>query len=149
MNARMSEFHAIVALESLQSLNKNLNKRNALARYYKMKLSNISNIEYQTIRNNCITSYKDFSIIVIDKKNKSRDAIERYLMKNNIISKKYFYPPLHLQKTYSKYKKKYKLLLPNTKFVSKNVLSLPMYSHMSKNDIDTVTNSINNFYNDR
>ena len=148
LNARMSEFHAAVGLESLRAIDKSVKTRNSLVNYMKKGLLTIDKkIEFQKIEKGNQTTYKDFSLFLDPKKvGYDRDRLHDHLLAKGIISKKYFYPPLHLQKTYSQYKSKDKLLV--TDKISKNVLSLPMYSHMSKNEADIVLNTIKQFYAD-
>ena len=69
----------------------------------------------------------------------------KYLLKKGIITKPYFFPPLHLQKTYSKYKNKYHTKLPVTNEIGENILSLPMYSHITKKEIDLIIKVIKEY----
>jgi dTDP-4-amino-4,6-dideoxygalactose transaminase len=151
LNARMSELHAIVGLESLKRLDNNLKKRIEISGYFKEKLLEVDNrIEFQKIPEHNKTTFKDFSIYINrEKLGYSRDDLHDYLLTKNIIAKKYFYPPLHLQMAYSKYKNKYQESLPVTSDVSKNVLSLPMYSHIKKSEISVILEAIEYFYHDR
>jgi len=147
LNARMSEFHAIIGLESLKNIDKNLKDRLAAVNYFKNKLSRIDkNIEFQAIHKNSKSTFKDFSLYINPSKTGyNRDQLHDHLITNGIIAKKYFYPPLHLQKTYNKFYVNKKQLV-NTNNVANNVLSLPLFSHISKKEIDLIVETIKTFY---
>lgn len=146
LNARMSEFHAIVGLESLDHIERNLKTRLSAVDYFKEQLSEIDyNIELQKINKGGRSTFKDFSLYLDPAKTGySRNQLHDHLLAGGIVSKKYFYPPLHLQKTYLPYKPNYQL--PITEKISENVLSLPLFSHISKKEIDTIISKIKNFY---
>ena len=147
LNARMSEFHAIIGLESLENIDKNLKARRIAVNYFKDKLLRIDkNIEFQTINKNGESTFKDFSLFIDPAKTGyNRDQLHDYLLTNGIIAKKYFYPPLHLQKTYSKFHVN-KGQLVNTNGVANNVLSLPLFSHISKKEVNFIAETIKKFY---
>ncbi|MCX5970607.1 MAG: DegT/DnrJ/EryC1/StrS family aminotransferase, partial [Coprothermobacterota bacterium] len=85
------------------------------------------------------SSYKDFTILVDeDSFGLNRDQLCIALGKENIQTKKYYCPPLHLQKAYSQYREQYIGLLPVTEQVSSQSLSLPIYSHMEEKTIRQV-----------
>ncbi|UCD13689.1 MAG: DegT/DnrJ/EryC1/StrS family aminotransferase [Thermoplasmatales archaeon] len=143
LNARMSELHAILGLESLNMLEKNLKNRRKFAEMYIEKLKKLPGIKFQKINSSCRTTFKDFSIYIDSKKfGLNRDELSKALAKENIMSRKYFYPPLHKQKAYSRFLKEYKNKLPVTNNISKNVLSLPLYSHMEIKDVNKVCDAI-------
>jgi len=148
LNARMSEFHSVIGLESISKIEDNLKKRISRVAYFKKELLKVDDkLKFQEISDNIRCTYKDFAIY-IDRKimGYNRDELCDYLISKNIFTKKYFYPPLHLQETYREYKNKYDRLLPVTNDISRNVLSLPMYSHMSRNEIGTIINTVKDFY---
>src|SRR3989344_8368455 len=148
LNARMSEFHAIIGLESLDHIGKNLKSRISAVNYFKNKLSKLDpNIEFQKINDGGQSTFKDFSLYIDPSKiGYNRNQLHDHLLAHGIVSKKYFYPPLHLQHTYALHKPNYEL--PITDKVSESVLSLPLFSHISKKEIDTVISKIKNFYDD-
>lgn len=140
VTARMSEFSAILGIEGLKIIAKNLKRRGDLSNLYKKELTNISGISFQKIADSDLSVYKDFTILVDEEKfGKSRDGLLRELLKNGIETKIYFYPPLHKKEVYKKYKK---TNLPNTDLVSKQIISLPFYSYMPEKDIIKVCSII-------
>ena len=150
LNARMSEFHAAVGLRSLAKLDSNLKRRNAMAAYYMKKLRAIDpQIGFQQIDPSVRTTYKDFSLYIDpDRLGYTRDQLCNFLAAQGITAKKYFYPPLHLQKAYAPWRSQDKRL-PITNTIATRVLSLPLYSHISKQEVDTVIAAIRAFTHDQ
>ncbi|MEA3493468.1 MAG: DegT/DnrJ/EryC1/StrS family aminotransferase [Candidatus Margulisiibacteriota bacterium] len=144
-NARMSEFNALLGIESLKHLDKNVKKRNRAVRLYKKLLSNLPGIGFQKIDRNDQSSFKDFSILVDqDKFGMSRDKLSDALLKENIVVKKYFYPPVHKQKAFANYQVQNDL--KHTISVADNALSLPLFSHISIDDVKKVCSALERIY---
>jgi dTDP-4-amino-4,6-dideoxygalactose transaminase len=143
INARMSEMQAILGLETLSMLDKNVENRTKLAEKYKTELSKLPGIKFQKITPNCTTTFKDFSIYVDPGQfGMDRDELCDVLKKENIMTKKYFYPPLHKQRAYAQFYDEYIDKLPVTDVVSSHVLSLPLFSHMEIDQAIQVCNAI-------
>jgi len=66
------------------------------------------------------------------------------LISENIVAKKYFYPPLHLQKIYKPFTKNGEF--KNTEKTSFNSLSLPLYSHMKEKIVKKICFSIKRIF---
>lgn len=143
LSARMSEINGLLGLRSLQMLEKNVENRNRLAELYKKELKGIPGIKYQKIKQGTRSTFKDFSIYVDEKAfGLDRDMLAEALSKENIIAKKYFYPPLHKQPCYKGMFEHYDKKLPVTNDVSRRVLSLPLYSHMAPEDAKRVAEAV-------
>ena len=138
LSARMSELHAAVALRSLTTLPKNLKSRHAHVKYLKSALQKIeSRLEFQTVPQGTETTYYIFSIAIDPKVlGYTRDELHEYLATQGVGSRKYFYPPLHKQPVYKGYKPR--IALPVTERITHQVLALPMYSHITKAELDRV-----------
>jgi dTDP-4-amino-4,6-dideoxygalactose transaminase len=88
-------------------------------------------------------SYKDFSVIIDPKEfGLDRNFLYDSLLKENILVKKYFYPPMHKVGAY----KKKKIKLPTAEYVSENILSLPIYSYMEEEIIEKICHAIEKIY---
>ncbi|MDI6704131.1 MAG: DegT/DnrJ/EryC1/StrS family aminotransferase [bacterium] len=142
MNARMQEFSAILGLRSLEMLTESAKKRNEIVNLYKERLGEIPGISFQKINPLGKSSYKDFSILIDLKKfGLTRDELAFALEKENIQTRKYYFPPLHKHKALREfYKREYRL--PVTEYISKNILSLPIYSHMQKDEVEGICQAI-------
>ena len=145
-NARMSEINALLGIKTLKNIEENVISRNLLVEKYKKKIGNIPGITFQKILPNDRTTFKDFSIILDDSKfGMNRDTLQKRLSEERIITRPYFYPPTHKQDAYTQYVSQDNNLTTTDK-VSKNVLSLPLWSQMPENIVDYVSEKIINIY---
>jgi dTDP-4-amino-4,6-dideoxygalactose transaminase len=73
-----------------------------------------------------------------------RDGLMKYLQSNNIFPGLHYPVPVHLQKVYSSlgYKKGD---FPNSEYLAEHCLSLPMFSELSDQEVERVTEVINQF----
>jgi dTDP-4-amino-4,6-dideoxygalactose transaminase len=149
LNARQSELHAILGLEMIGMADELVEKKQKLLAHYIPELQKIPGISLQTIRENSISSYKDFNIIVDAKLfGGDRDQLEGILNKNGIATKKYYYPPVHRQKAYKYLFDKYDEKLKFTNQVSDNTLTIPLYPDMPLEYVDKVLAAIWSAYRD-
>lgn len=136
LSARMGEFNALLGLNSLPLLEQNIARRNQLVQLYKERLHKIPGIQFQNIPADCRSTFKDFSIFINPLLfGTNRDCLAEELIKKSVHTKKYFYPPLHQQHAYAKFKMRYLKKLGNTEKISRQVLSLPLYSHMPEEEV--------------
>ncbi|MFH1563687.1 MAG: DegT/DnrJ/EryC1/StrS family aminotransferase [Nitrospirota bacterium] len=157
LNARMLEFSAILGLKNLSTIEEKINHRNKLAKDYKTKLSKLPGIEFQEIKESCRSTFKDFAILINEEAfGLNRDELGLALEKENIQTRKYFYPPVHLQKAYRHFYPKYggdtpptpsqegiiKEKLSNTLRISSNILCLPISGEMNEEELEKVCAAI-------
>ena len=76
---------------------------------------------------------------------KERDALQKYLIKNNIDAKVHYPIPVHLQKA-AKYLKYKKGDFPVSEEMANTSLSLPVHEFIDLRHIKHMVNAINNFY---
>ncbi|MEW6482419.1 MAG: DegT/DnrJ/EryC1/StrS family aminotransferase [bacterium] len=146
LSARMSEFNALLGIESLKILEKNVARRDKLVKLYKKLLSSLPGINFQKIEEGNQSSFKDFSILIDEGEfGLSRDKLYDALMAENIVVKKYFYPPLHKQKAFLGFGQKDKNL-PNTVKISENALSLPLFSHIPVKTVKKICYAVYEIY---
>lgn len=139
LSARMSELHAAIGLRSFAKLPTNLGNRRAKAAYMISKLTEIEpGLRFQVIPRGSTTTYYILSVYIdSDTLGYTRDQLFDFFAEHHIATRKYFYPPLHRQTAYRQFAKK-RTLLPVTDDVAERVLSLPLYSHIPKKDMDRV-----------
>lgn len=143
LSGRMAEFSAILALQSLKMLKDNVNNRQKLMKEYKSYLKTSHGIIFQEIERNSLSSYKDISILIDENKfGVSRDILYNALEKENIMTRKYFDPPIHEQRAFKPYLEGQSCNLDNTIKVAKNIISLPIYSHMTKQKVKKICEAI-------
>jgi dTDP-4-amino-4,6-dideoxygalactose transaminase len=85
--------------------------------------------------------YQKYTIEIEDK----RDNLQDYLSKNNIVTKAYFGKPVHLTKFYKSAFGCKEGILPGTEKKAKQVLSLPMFPSLKKEEINYVVQKITEF----
>ena len=142
LNARMPEFNAALAVAGMAILDAKVARHNAIAAYYSRLLSSVPGLRFQKVSPGDVCTYKDYSICVdAATAGISRDELASALLAENIEAKKYFYPPLHRQKLYSRYYDG-RQALPCTDSVSEAVLSLPIYESLSDEIVDGVVGAI-------
>jgi dTDP-4-amino-4,6-dideoxygalactose transaminase len=135
MNARMSEFHAICGLQSFPMLEDAAITRNKIVEYYQKRLSQLPGIRFQKILPGNRCSYKDFSIVIDDEFNVSRDVVKKALEAEGISTRVYFSPTLHKMTAYKKFADEdIHERLPNTLWLEERILSLPLYSNMTEDE---------------
>lgn len=135
MNARMSEFHAICGLHSLELLEEAASNRNRIVRYYEERLSQLPGIHFQKIKPGNRCSYKDFSVVFDDEFNLTRDLVKKALQAEDIATRVYFSPTLHQMTAYKQFAEPDILeRLPNTIWLESRILSIPLYSDMTEDE---------------
>ena len=142
LNGKMSEFHAAIALEGMPLLDTFVHIRNDLAKLYKKRLSEIPGISFQRIKDGCVSTFKDFSIVIDpDKFGMDRDELSERLSGEGVFTKKYFYPLLHKMAAYRTLRHRAEYLV-NSEFLSQNILCLPIYSHMDTDTLEKICYAI-------
>ncbi len=142
LNSRMSELNAALGRASLAHNEANLARRHELVALYKSELAGLAGLDFQHIAPENRTTYKDFAIVVDEKKlGISRDALAEGLRAENIATKRYFNPPLHLQRRFDGLARQAGAL-PVTEKLSNSILCLPLYSHQEPETISQVATAI-------
>jgi dTDP-4-amino-4,6-dideoxygalactose transaminase len=143
LNARMTEFNAAFALKNLETIEFKVKKRNELASLYQRHLAGVPGIRFQTIDPRDRSTFKDFSVLIDPKLfGSSRDELSLELLKSNIATKKYYYPAVHKLKSITAACAASHPDLPATDHVSKNIISLPIYSHMTSEEVERVVKAV-------
>lgn len=134
LNAKMQEFNAILGLEALRTVDEHIANRHRYASYLRERLGQLPGITFQTIRPYVFTNYQNFAILIDEQEfGLSRDQLFDTLSAENIVPRKYFYPPIHWQKAYAAHRD---TKLPVTELVATSVLCLPFYSEMTEEMLD-------------
>jgi dTDP-4-amino-4,6-dideoxygalactose transaminase len=140
-NAKMNEFQAAMGLCNIKIIEDKLKQRKELYDHYKENLASFDNIKFQKL----IASKYNYSYMPVCFENiKVRDKIYSELIKDNIYSRKYFYP-LTVNYDYFKQRgqnlvQKYDLKVASD--ISDRVLCLPLYPDLGENVVDKITNRI-------
>lgn len=127
INGKMNEIQAAFGLLNLVIFEKEKQKRELLKRFYDDNLSNIKGIRIPQMPSNTLNSYQYYPIIIEDEYPISRDALYENFKKNNIITRKYFYPLCSDYECYKNLETSSKDNLPIANELKNKVLCLPFY----------------------
>ncbi len=140
-NAKMNEFQAAMGLCNLRSLEKNIHLRRILTERYFSKLRGVKGIQLNEYNKDVESNYAYFPIIVHEEDfGLNRDELITKLNNKNIFPRKYFYP---LTSEFECYKNKFdSSKTPVALELSKKVMTLPLYSDLSLEIVDTICDII-------
>lgn len=144
LNSRMSEFHGIVGLKSMDLIDAAVEKKIALVEYYRPMLEELPGVRLQKLRDSTVRStYKDFNIVVDAKQfGMNRDLLANALAARGIATKKYYSPPVHLQAVYRDLGEEFAESLRVTEYISANTLTLPLFPQMTHAEVERVCKAI-------
>lgn len=140
INSRLDGLQAAilsVKLPHLQDWNKQRNENAAL---YDQLLSSVKEVVCPSRRNNSTHTYHLYVI-----RAKRRDALKTYLQEKGIETQIHYPKPLPLVKAYA-YLGHSESDFPVASACMHEILSLPMYPELTKEEIEYVAASINSFY---
>lgn len=142
-NWRMPSIIAAIGSSQLRKLDKVTSLRRKCAEYYSDRLRGIKWLRTPTPAANVRHVFQMYTIRVL-RGRKTRDRLRDFLSKKGIMTKVYF-EPVHLTLLYrEKYNHK-EGELPATEKVAGEVVTLPIYPSMTKEEIDYVVDSIREF----
>ncbi|MGH3788105.1 MAG: DegT/DnrJ/EryC1/StrS family aminotransferase [Pseudonocardiaceae bacterium] len=141
LNARMSELHAAIGLASLDGLDERIRHRHNLVDAFKKRAAGVPGLSYQQVRSEDVSTFKDLTLI-IDPQSFGLCAADlgRALAAERIDSRRYYYPPIHRQKAYAHLPQDREL--PVTDEVAAQVLTPPLYSHMTEYQVTRVADAV-------
>lgn len=136
LSARLSEFHAIVGWSNLKVVEQLIAARERLVGWYCDRLQDLPGLSFQTPPEGSRSS-QNYFVALFDPARYDRDFIWHRMKEQAVQTKRYFYPPLHLQGSYRDFPPP-DPPLPITEAVSNSALALPLYSHMTEEEVDIV-----------
>lgn len=145
-NYRLSDINCALALSQLSKIDKFVNYRSSIFKFYKNFFYKIK--DYYNINNINHKNYPSYHLILFSIKNNitnfKKDKLLFFLLKNRIISQ-YHYIPIYTFKVYkNKIKKKF---YEGSEIFYKNSFSLPIYYGLKKEQILKILNVLKNFIN--
>jgi perosamine synthetase len=138
-NFRMSNIVAALGISQLKKADKIIEMRKKKARHMTSKLQTIKEITLPNSSQDKNHVYQMYTIQLDE-----RDEMIKHLAERGIMSKVYFYP-VH-QTSFYKKEMGYTITLPLTEGISERVLTLPMHPAITYDELNTVCNEIENFY---
>jgi dTDP-4-amino-4,6-dideoxygalactose transaminase len=138
-NAKMNEFQAAMGLCNLRHIEEEILKRKTVMERYKDNLHNVKGIKLLKSQQGVKANYAYFPIL-IDGYKLTRDQLYQELKKDNIFTRKYFYP---LTSSFQCYKDRFPTkVTPVSEFVADRILTLPLYADLAIEDVDKICNRI-------
>ncbi|MBU7041986.1 MAG: DegT/DnrJ/EryC1/StrS family aminotransferase [Theionarchaea archaeon] len=138
-NFRMSNITASLGLSQIDKVDMIIQRRRENAAYLTSKLENIVQVEPLHVPQGYFHVYQMYTITA-----EKRDELLQHLVHNGIMAKVYFHP-VHKSHFYEK-QLRYKETLQVTEMMSSQVLTLPMYPHLTEAEMEVIATTIGEFY---
>lgn len=150
INGKLNEIQSAIGLNNLSLLSKEIEARKKIKDYYLKFFNSYAHKDISLLLSpdNISLQYLPVLLTGSINKRKKRDLIYDELKRNNILSRKYFYPLTSnyiFNKSKSTAKKKN---LPVANFISENVLCLPFHGKLLKSDVNRIVKIIQTYYRD-
>lgn len=142
VNSRLDSIQAAVLSQKLPLLNDYCDARRKAADFYDNAFSEIEDIETPKRVDNSTHVFHQYTLKI---KSGKRDALKEFLTENSIPCAVYYPVPLHLQKVYKdeRYNEGDFVTSEN---LAKEVLSLPMHTELSEEQLIHITNTVKRFF---
>jgi dTDP-4-amino-4,6-dideoxygalactose transaminase len=138
-NYRMDDIRAAIGIVQLGKLMGDLKKRAEIRNYYLKQLAEIKDIIIPFSDNKFFSSNYIFPIVLKNSTSEKRNKVRENLAANGIQTSVH-YPAVHRFSIYSEFA----VELPNTEYVSDNLITLPLFSKLSFNNIDFIKSVLMN-----
>ena len=139
LNARLPEVSALLGLKGLALLDREADKRNALAAVYRELLGALPGVGFQSIRPQDRSSFKDFSVrIRAAEFGLTRDQVAAALAAEGIDTRAYYVPPVHRSQAFAILGPAFEDRLPETAALCDEVLTLPDYGLLAAELVERV-----------
>ncbi|MFI5219568.1 MAG: DegT/DnrJ/EryC1/StrS family aminotransferase [Bacteroidia bacterium] len=143
VNSRLDSMQAAILRVKLKHLDEYAAARNQAAAYYDKVFSGNPKIKIPARQKNSTHVFHQYTLVL---NGVDRNKLREYLATKGIPSMIYYPIPLHLQKAYldSRYNKGAFLI---TEYLAANVISLPMHTEMSEEDLKYIIDNVLEFVN--
>lgn len=140
-NAKMNEFCAAMGICNLRHLDEEIYRRKQVVDRYCERLEGQKGVILPKVQKDVKANYAYFPVVFDEMRcGVTRDDIFKELEKHGVYARKYFYP---LTNSFDVYKEKYSVEnTPVAEYISKRVLTLPLYADLEQADIDKICNII-------
>ncbi len=141
VNSRLDTLQAAFLLVKLKYLDEYTRKRNEVANYYDKHLATVNFFEIPFRATNSTHVFHQYTLKV---KGIDRDHFKKYLHDKGVPSMIYYHIPLHLQKAYRQDAFP-EGSFPVTERLSKTVLSLPIHTEMTEDELSYICQVIKEY----
>jgi dTDP-4-amino-4,6-dideoxygalactose transaminase len=136
-NAKMNEFCAAMGLCNLRHVDEEIAKRKRVVERYRSHLEGVPGLQLNAIQPDVQSNYAYFPVVFDEQQfGATRSDVFDRLAENDIGARKYFYP---LTNTFSAFHGQYDVSeTPVALYISKRVLTLPLYADLALEDVDRI-----------
>ncbi len=147
LNGRLPELSALLAERSLAGLDGNAQERNRTVQAYRAALQDVPGISFQQVHPEDQCSYKDLSVLIDEEAfGLTRNELAAALAAENIETRTYHDPPVHMHTAYRQPGDTRAARLPVTERVAPRSLSLPIWSHMTSETAQRVADAVRSIF---
>lgn len=139
-NSRLDTMQAAILLVKMKYIEQAIERRDIIANWYNEGLSNIEAVKIPKGKFNQKPVFYVYNIL-----SEKREELAAYLKDNGIQTSIYYPRPLHMQECFQDlgYKKGD---FPVSEKISEQILALPIYPEISKDEVNYVCECIKNFF---
>lgn len=142
INGKMSELNAAVGLLQLKHIDETIKARRNIDSIYRESLSKVKGVRCVTSSGENNSNYSYFPIMIDEDYGLSRDELFNKLRKNNIYSRRYFYPLISDFPMYRGLNSATQGNLPIAQKASESVICLPIYPALTNTEQERVISII-------
>lgn len=143
VNSRLDTIQAAILNTKLPYLDSYCKARQEAADFYNKAFAKIDDLETPKIENFTTHVFHQYTLRV---KNAKRDALKKWLEEKRIPAMIYYPVPLHKQQAFENFISSDKKF-PITEQLAEEVLSLPMHTELSEEQLNYITKSVIDFFN--
>jgi dTDP-4-amino-4,6-dideoxygalactose transaminase len=127
----------------LEELEGTVSARNRVASLFHETLEGVHGIRFQEIHEQDVSTFKDLSVVIDEEAfGLSRDHLATALRAENIDSRKYFDPPVHLHNSYAQSRQATGNRLAVTERLARTSLSLPLWPGLDDETVERICDVI-------
>ena len=142
VNSRLDTLQAAILEVKLKYVDEYTRRRNEVAEFYDKGLANVPFVDLPARARNSTHVFHQYTIKT---KGVDRDKLKKYLQGKGIPSMIYYHIPLHLQKAYRQ-EGFGEGSFPVTEKLSKTVLSLPIHTEMTEDELSYICQTIKEYH---
>lgn len=140
-NAKMNEFQAAMGICNLRHIDEAIKRRRDIVTYYYECLEGCKGIRLNRKQADTERNYAYMPLLILPEEYKTgRDQLYDIFCENDIYARKYFYPLVTDAECYREIYDSNEL--PTAKRTAENILTLPLYTDMTHEDVERVCDII-------
>ncbi len=146
INAKMNEIQSAYGLLQLKYIDSNIERRRSAATEYRRCLKGVSGLKIFEPQAGVTQAFSYFPILIDENLfGRSREEVYKHLRKNNIFTRRYFYPLISRFPSYNGLPSASPANLPVAEMIAREVLCLPIYSEIETDTVRQICNLIIDF----